>query len=187
MHRMPYIDGIGGIHETNMNVSISSLDVIASAPLSRRNLLRSAGMLTAAMVAGSLARAQSPAGDFPSKPITVILPFPAGGMMDAVTPNELMRLQDKAGDAARLLRLMANEKRLLILCLLVARGEMDVTRLAEAVELSQSALSQHLAKLREDGLVDYRRESQTLHYRLEDPRAARVLATLKDIFCPDLG
>lgn len=85
MHRMPYIDGIGGIHETNMNVSISSLDVIASAPLSRRNLLRSAGMLTAAMVAGSLARAQSLAGDFPSKPITVILPFPAGGMMDAVT------------------------------------------------------------------------------------------------------
>jgi DNA-binding transcriptional ArsR family regulator len=107
--------------------------------------------------------------------------------MDAVTPNELMRLQDKAGDAARLLRLMANEKRLMILCLLVARGEMDVTRLAEAVELSQSALSQHLAKLRQDGLVAYRRESQTLHYRLEDPRAARVLATLKDIFCPDLG
>jgi DNA-binding transcriptional ArsR family regulator len=107
--------------------------------------------------------------------------------MDAVTPNDLLRLQDKAGDAARLLRLMANEKRLMILCLLVARGEMDVTRLAEAVELSQSALSQHLAKLREDGLVAYRRESQTLHYRLEDPRAARVLATLKDIFCPDLG
>ncbi|KST61130.1 transcriptional regulator [Methylobacterium sp. GXS13] len=107
--------------------------------------------------------------------------------MDAVTPNELMRLQVKAGDAARLLRLMANEKRLMILCLLMARGEMDVTRLAEAVELSQSALSQHLAKLREDRLVAYRRESQTLHYRLEDPRAARVLATLKDIFCPELA
>lgn len=107
--------------------------------------------------------------------------------MDVVTPNELLRLQDRAGDAARLLRLLANEKRLLILCLLVARGEMDVTSLAEAVGLSQSALSQHLAKLREDGLVAYRRESQTLHYRLEDPRVSRVLATLKDIFCPELA
>ncbi|MGH1571096.1 ArsR/SmtB family transcription factor [Methylobacterium sp. P31] len=107
--------------------------------------------------------------------------------MDAVTPSDLLRLQDRAADAARLLRLLANEKRLLILCLLIARGEMDVTSLAEAVELSQSALSQHLAKLREDRLVAFRRESQTLHYRLEDPRAARVLATLKDIFCPDLG
>ncbi|MFX6972952.1 ArsR family transcriptional regulator, partial [Acinetobacter baumannii] len=65
--------------------------------------------------------------------------------MDAVTTTDLLRLQDKAADAARLLRLLANEKRLLILCLLVARGEMDVTSLAEAVDLSQSALSQHLA------------------------------------------
>ena len=97
--------------------------------------------------------------------------------MDTMTPADLLRLQDKAADAARLLRLLANEKRLLILCLLVARGEMDVTSLAEAVELSQSALSQHLAKLRDDGLVAFRRESQTLHYRLEDPRAAKVLAT----------
>ncbi|GJE36611.1 ArsR/SmtB family transcription factor [Methylobacterium persicinum] len=107
--------------------------------------------------------------------------------MDAVTTTDLLRLQDKAADAARLLRLLANEKRLLILCLLVARGEMDVTSLAEAVDLSQSALSQHLAKLREDGLVAFRRESQTLHYRLEDPRAARLLAMLKDIFCPEAG
>ncbi len=107
--------------------------------------------------------------------------------MDAATPTDLTRLQDKAAEAARLLRLLANEKRLLILCLLIARGEMDVTSLAAEVALSQSALSQHLAKLREDGLVAFRRESQTLHYRLEDPRAARVLATLKDIFCADLG
>lgn len=106
--------------------------------------------------------------------------------MDAVTPTDLLRLQDKASDAARLLRLLANEKRLLILCLLVARGEMDVTSLAAAVELSQSALSQHLAKMREEGLVAFRRESQTLYYRLEDPRARRVLETLKDIFCPDV-
>jgi DNA-binding transcriptional ArsR family regulator len=107
--------------------------------------------------------------------------------MNATPPTEWMRLQDKAGDAARLLRLLANEKRLLILCLLAAQGERDVTGLAEAVGLSQSALSQHLARLREDGLVAFRRESQTLYYRLEDPRAAQLLATLKDIFCPDLA
>jgi len=56
--------------------------------------------------------------------------------------------------------------------------------LAEALNLSQSALSQHLAKLRRDGLVQFRRESQTLHYRLADPRAIRVLLVLKEIFCP---
>jgi DNA-binding transcriptional ArsR family regulator len=104
----------------------------------------------------------------------------------AATPDALAALEAKAGEAARLLRLMANEKRLLILCLLVGE-ERDVGSLAQAVGLSQSALSQHLAKLREDGLVAFRREAQVLRYRLADPRAARLLTTLKDIFCPDEG
>jgi DNA-binding transcriptional ArsR family regulator len=86
--------------------------------------------------------------------------------------------------AAQLLKLLANEKRLVILCFLATRGEMPVGALAEALNLSQSALSQHLAKLRRDGLVQFRRESQTLHYRLADPRALRVLVVLKEIFCP---
>lgn len=98
----------------------------------------------------------------------------------------LAALEAKAEDAARFLSLLANERRLLILCHLAARGEMNVSALAETVALSQSALSQHLAKLREDGLVAFRRESQTVFYRLDDPRAARLLATLKDIFCPSL-
>jgi DNA-binding transcriptional ArsR family regulator len=89
-----------------------------------------------------------------------------------------------AQEAARLLRLLANEKRLVILCFLATCGEMPVGALAEALNLSQSALSQHLAKLRRDGLVQFRRESQTLHYRLADPRAVRVLVVLKEIFCP---
>lgn len=92
----------------------------------------------------------------------------------------------KAGEAADFLKSMANECRLVVLCELV-KGERTVGELEKVAGLSQSALSQHLAKLREDGLVAFRRESQTLHYRMEDPRAARVLATLKDIFCPDLG
>ena len=90
-----------------------------------------------------------------------------------------------AQDAARLLKLLANERRLVILCFLATSGEMPVGALAEALNLSQSALSQHLAKLRRDGLVQF--ESQTLHYRLADPRAVRVLVVLKEIFCPSMG
>lgn len=98
----------------------------------------------------------------------------------------LADLEQRAGDAAQLLRLLANEKRLLILCHLIAHGEMSVGALVEAVGLSQSALSQHLAKLRDDGLVAFRRQSQTIFYRVADPKAARVIELLKDLFCPDL-
>ena len=71
-----------------------------------------------------------------------------------------------------------------MLCLLIAQGEMSVGALNEAVELSPSALSQHLARMREEGLVTYRREAQTLYYRIDNPNVAKLIATLKDIFCP---
>jgi ArsR family transcriptional regulator, virulence genes transcriptional regulator len=93
-------------------------------------------------------------------------------------------LATRAGEAARLLGALANENRLLILCHLTARREMTVGTLADAVGLSQSALSQHLAKLRAEGLVAFRRDAQTLHYRLGDPKAEQVLGLLKDIYCP---
>jgi DNA-binding transcriptional ArsR family regulator len=96
----------------------------------------------------------------------------------------IAELERKAGEAAGLLKLLANENRLLILCRLVVTGEMSVGDLAEAVDLSQSALSQHLAKMREDGLVVTRREAQTVFYRIADPNAARLLALLKNIYCP---
>lgn len=92
-------------------------------------------------------------------------------------------LGTKAGEVARLLRLLANEHRLVLLCHLIDEGEVTVGRLAEAVGLSQPALSQHLARLREDGLVVARREATALHYRLADPRVARLLGTLRDLFC----
>lgn len=95
--------------------------------------------------------------------------------------------QAHAAEAAQFLRVLANEHRLLVLCHLLVFGEMTVSELGERITLSQSALSQHLARLREDGLVTFRRESQTLHYRVCDDRAARLLAVLKDIFCPTLG
>lgn len=90
----------------------------------------------------------------------------------------------KAAEAAALLRLLANENRLLILCELVMEDEMSVGDLTREVGLSQSALSQHLAKMREDGLLSTRREAQTVFYRLADPNAARLLALLKNIYCP---
>jgi DNA-binding transcriptional ArsR family regulator len=96
---------------------------------------------------------------------------------------ELKRLAKQAGDAAQLLKLLGNEKRLLILCFLASRGEMTVGELVSVVKLSQSALSQHLAKLRADGLVAFRRTAQTLHYRVADERALQVLQVLKEIYC----
>src|SRR5712672_1128699 len=98
----------------------------------------------------------------------------------------LKKLAEQAGEAAQLLKLLGNEKRLLILCFLAVRGEMTVGELVGVVKLSQSALSQHLARLREDGLVAFRRTSQTLHYRVADKRALRVLQVLKEIYCGDV-
>ena len=100
------------------------------------------------------------------------------------TAKDIALLEDKAVEAAEFLKLLANPQRLLVLCRLVAEREMSVGQLEEAVELSQSALSQHLAKLRDDGLVATRREAQTIHYRIADKNVQRVLALLKDMYCP---
>ncbi len=84
--------------------------------------------------------------------------------------------------AARLLKALANERRLSILCLL-ARGEMCVGALVDTVGLSQSALSQHLAKLRAEGLVRTRREGHTIHYALASAEAAAVIEVLAVLYC----
>lgn len=98
----------------------------------------------------------------------------------------LAQMAAKASEAAALLRALSSEHRLLILCHLVSADELPVGELVERVGLSQSALSQHLAKLRGEGLVTFRRESQSLFYRVSDPKAGQVLELLRDIFCPDL-
>jgi len=90
----------------------------------------------------------------------------------------------KAEEAARLLKMLAHEQRLRVLCLLV-EGELPVGQINERVALSQSALSQHLAKLREEGLVATRREAQTVYYRLASGPAARVIGALHGIYCAD--
>jgi ArsR family transcriptional regulator len=93
----------------------------------------------------------------------------------------------QAGEAARFLKVMANERRLLILCYLTEAGELSASELMDHVELSQSALSQHLAKLREEGLVVTRKDAQSVFYRVSDPKAEQVLALLHQLYCPELG
>lgn len=89
----------------------------------------------------------------------------------------------KAGEAASLLKAMAHEARLMVLCQLLD-GEHSAGALQEASGLSQSALSQHLARLREDDLVRTRREAQTIYYSLSDHNVVSVLDTLARIYCP---
>jgi ArsR family transcriptional regulator, virulence genes transcriptional regulator len=92
-------------------------------------------------------------------------------------------LQQQATQVAAMLRAIANERRLMILCKLVEWGEANVTSLADPVGLSQSALSQHLAKMRAEGLIAFRRDGQTLWYRIADRRIEELFATLHRLFC----
>lgn len=93
-------------------------------------------------------------------------------------------MQEGASKAAALLRAVGNERRLLVLCLLIEHGELAVGQLLEQVDLSPSALSQHLTRMRAEGLIDCRRQAQTLYYRIANPAVAELVATLKRIYCP---
>jgi len=89
-------------------------------------------------------------------------------------------LQANADKASILLKVLANEKRLQIACVLYD-GECAVGELEKVVGLSQSALSQHLARLRRDNIVKTRREAQTIYYSLSDPAVEKLLQALCDI------
>lgn len=101
-----------------------------------------------------------------------------------LAPADAERLEHKASDVSAIMRALGNERRLMILCKLVERGEANVTSLAAAVGLSQSALSQHLAKMRDEGLVAYRRQGRTTWYRIADSRIEQLFAMLHRLFCP---
>ena len=100
-------------------------------------------------------------------------------------PMDLATFEAKAGMVAEMLKAMGNPRRLMVLCKLVEHDEMTVGALAQEIGLSQSALSQHLAKMRDEGLVAFRRESQTLWYRIADARAKALLGTLYQLYCED--
>lgn len=91
----------------------------------------------------------------------------AGGLAEAVT----------------VLRLLSNAQRLRLLCHLCTEGEMCVGALLERLDLSPSALSQHLARMRSEGLVETRKERQVVYYRVEREDVARILRTLHALYC----
>ena len=95
-------------------------------------------------------------------------------------------IEANVSTATALLKALSNEKRLLVVCAL-HKGEKSVGELEELVELSQSALSQHLARLRKDGLVKTRREAQTIYYSLDGDATNEVLRCLYDLYCPEMA
>lgn len=99
---------------------------------------------------------------------------------------QLEKLEDKAQPAAALLKAMGNRHRLLILCHLACR-ELCVGELEALIGLSQSALSQHLARLRRDALVVTRRKAQTIYYSLSGGDAKAIIDTLYRLFCGGQG
>lgn len=95
-------------------------------------------------------------------------------------PAEFAR---RADEVSALLKALGNQRRLMIMCKLAEYGEANVGTLADDVGLSQSALSQHLAKLRAENLVTARKDAQTAWYRIADPRCETLLATLYNLYC----
>jgi DNA-binding transcriptional ArsR family regulator len=96
--------------------------------------------------------------------------------------SRIDEMHEHVGDAAQLLKALGNEQRLLILCNLLGQ-RLSVGELNARLELSQSALSQHLALLREAGLVDTEREAQSIFYSLPTGPVTRIMALLQDIYC----
>lgn len=96
-------------------------------------------------------------------------------------PMGLLTESEHAHEAARFLKVLANDSRLMVLCSL-SDGELSVGELQQRVPLSQSALSQHLAVLRREGLVATRREAQMIHYRVVDPRVRELMPMVCNLF-----
>ncbi len=95
---------------------------------------------------------------------------------------DVKAMERHVDEAAQLLKALSNRSRLIVLCIL-SEGELSVGELHKRVSLSQSALSQHLAVLRRDNLVSTRKESQTVHYSLQNDTAVRVIELLHELYC----
>lgn len=104
-------------------------------------------------------------------------------MSTDIAPS-LERMQAHADEAIAVLKAMASRNRLMLLCQLV-QGERSVGELAQALELAQSVVSQHLSLLRRDGVVSGRREAQSIYYRISDLRVQALMRTMFDQFCVD--
>ncbi len=97
---------------------------------------------------------------------------------------KIAEMEHNAMEVSRLLKLLANPNRLMVLCHLI-KGECTVGELERRIGLSQSALSQHLAKLREEQIVVSRREAQSMYYSVQDEKTQRLLSVLYELYCKD--
>ncbi|EPK7361697.1 ArsR/SmtB family transcription factor [Kluyvera ascorbata] len=98
--------------------------------------------------------------------------------------NDSELLQTRASEAATLLKAMSNPNRLLILCMLCDTPGTSAGDLAKITGLSPSATSQHLARMREEGLIDSQRDAQRIHYFIKNDAVKQIVATLKTLYCP---
>ncbi|HCM5829496.1 helix-turn-helix transcriptional regulator [Klebsiella pneumoniae] len=97
----------------------------------------------------------------------------------------LFQLQEGASLATTLLKSMSNSNRLLILCVLIEKPGTSSGELSQLTGLTPSATSQHLAKMKEDGLIESKRVAQTVNYFIKNDAVKKVISTLKDIYCPE--
>ena len=102
--------------------------------------------------------------------------------MDTITAKDLKAMRKHAGSAAAMMAALSHEARLRVLCDLVG-GERSAGELVKRSGLSQSALSQHLSKLRDEGLVSTRRDGVSIFYSIANPDAARIMDVLYEIYC----
>ena len=99
---------------------------------------------------------------------------------------DLKQMARSADRASSLMKTLGHKDRLMILCHL-ADGEKSVGQIAGLLEISQSPLSQHLSRMRKEGLVDTRREAQTIYYSLKSGEASRIVEVLYELFCVSKG
>lgn len=95
-------------------------------------------------------------------------------------------MQERALEVSEFMKCFSSPHRLLIMCQLV-QGERNVSELIEATGLAQTSMSQHLGKLKDQGLIDFRRDHRTLYYSITDPNALRVMEALYEMYCKDVS
>lgn len=102
--------------------------------------------------------------------------------MDVPKDFSLEQMQEAAGQASTLMKTLGHQGRLMVLCQL-ATGEKSVGELSELLDIQQSPLSQHLSRMRSEGLVDTRREAQTIYYSLKSDEAGKMIECLYGLYC----
>lgn len=119
---------------------------------------------------------------FSSPKSKALVKLDKSNIMGSMKTISIHQMQENASAAESLLKSLANSYRLMVLCHLV-NGEMSVGELEKKVGLSQSSLSQHLAKLREQNIVSFRKDGTTVFYQIKDKNALLILENLYAIFC----